>query len=209
MARCVLIVDSNTGQLIDVAGNVREGARYRKFAGRLLSPGPNPRLDYGVNGGNALEISNGGYEGERVDIKARSVNVTGTLSSNGSTVEQMAAGQAVAALSRIKGKDGEISVSDKTDSQVGRTVEIALDGRVAAMIERLDWMVDGMSNQGFVSKAELAGLVEGIDFGAGDTLESVTGKLQQIILNIRALISGGDDSEEPEEGQEEPVEEGA
>jgi len=79
MARCVLIVDSATGKVIDVAGNVREGGRYRKFVGRMMSADANPVLDYGVNGGNKLEISRGGYAGEEVKIKAATVKVSGDM----------------------------------------------------------------------------------------------------------------------------------
>lgn len=86
MARCVLIVDSETGKLIDAAGNVREGGRYRKFVSRMLSSDKNPVLDYGANGGDKLEISNGGYPGAEVNIKARVLTISGDLRVNGNTI---------------------------------------------------------------------------------------------------------------------------
>ena len=79
MAKVIAIVDSNTGALVDVAGNTREGARYRRFAKRMLSIGENPTvLDYGANGATKLEVSDGGYAGEEISLKADAVKVSGT-----------------------------------------------------------------------------------------------------------------------------------
>ena len=92
MAKVLLILDSDTGELVDVAGNARESSgRYGKFARRMLSTSENPRLDYGANGGSSLEISNGGSAGEAITLLARTVNVSGELRIRGSTVEEIAA----------------------------------------------------------------------------------------------------------------------
>ena len=103
MARCVLIVDSDTGKLVDVAGNVREGGRYKKLVARMLSADKNPVLDYGANGGDRLEISNGGYPGEEVNIKAKVLKINGVpiggSEDEGDYVSVSALQEAIAGLS--------------------------------------------------------------------------------------------------------------
>lgn len=98
MARVVIIVDSITGALTDVAGHSREDSRYLKFVKRMLSLDRNPVLDYGGNGGDTLEISKGGAAGTAVNIKADTLNVSGEVKSGGQTISQISDSRIKAAI---------------------------------------------------------------------------------------------------------------
>lgn len=97
MARVVVMVDSATGKLIDANGTVREGARYRKFAGRILSLGlPTAELDYGANGATKLDVTCGGGTGDEINLKAKRVNISSSsrdavLSIDGKTLDEIIA----------------------------------------------------------------------------------------------------------------------
>lgn len=91
MARVVVIVNSDTGALVDVAGNVREGGRYERFAKRMLSTDENPVLDYGGNGGDTLVISANGGNGKEIRLHADKVVVMGDLEVSGKTLDDFVA----------------------------------------------------------------------------------------------------------------------
>jgi len=87
MARVVVIVNSDTGALVDIAGNAREGGRYEKFAKRMLSTDKDPVLDYGGNGGDVLIISANGENGKEIRLLADKVVVSNVLEINGKTMD--------------------------------------------------------------------------------------------------------------------------
>ena len=188
MARVVLIVDSSTGALIDVAGNVREGARYKKFVKRLLSLDPNPVLDYGANGGDSLSVSKGGYQGEKIRLDAKTVEVTGELTVGGNTVSNIAKTQIGTALDRITGNPGEIDVRDSIDTGTGdRLIKICLDGQITGSLATLESKIDAMDVSGYVSRSDLANVVSGIVLTEEDTLEDVKGKLNMLLERLSDL----------------------
>lgn len=135
MSRVVLIADEDTGRLVDIFGSSRESGRYARFAKRMLSPGQNPVLDYGANGGDRLEISASGANGAEVDILADVVNIPGELKVAGRTVEEMASDGVEYVLDRIEGTPGQIDVSITTDSSSGEAfVHLSLDQAVMSRL---------------------------------------------------------------------------
>lgn len=135
MSRVVLIADEDTGRLVDIFGSSRESGRYARFAKRMLSPGRNPVLDYGADGGDKLEISASGANGAVVDILADVVNIPGELKVAGRTVEEMASDGVEYVLDRIEGTPGQIDVSITTDDSSGDTfVHLSLDQAVMSRL---------------------------------------------------------------------------
>ena len=197
MARVVLIVDSATGALIDVAGNVREGGRYKKFAKRILSLDKNPTLDYGANGGDTLNISKGGVRGKEINLLADTVNVPGELKIGGKTVAQIASEGAGSVLDNIRGTKGEISVTDVyvTDSSSGETkkyTQISLDQSVLGKLEMIDAALGGISR--FVMKSDIAAAIEDLTIKSTDTLEDVKGVMRVLLTRLHALVEGSSSS---------------
>lgn len=173
MARIVLLVDPNTGALVDIAGRNREGGKFLKFVRRMLSLDKNPILDYGANGGDTLEISKNGAAGKTVNIKADTVNVSGDIKSKGQSMTDIAYGQIAVVLTMIRGKEGEISVSSETDAETGKTyLEISLSAALSAR---------------YVSKQALAQALEDIEIHEDDTLEDVKTQFSALIGNLRDL----------------------
>lgn len=177
MARCVLIVDSETGKLIDVAGNVREGGRFRKFVARMLSADVNPILDYGANGGDSLEISNGGYAGKEVNIKAETVKINGVpISTSGSS----------GSSANISGKPGEIDVNEVESSDPTKTVlQISIDTAIVEKLQQIDTALSNLSS--YVKKSDIAAVVEDLSVEQSDTLEEVKGTLDVLVDRLRQL----------------------
>jgi len=127
MARVVAIVDSTSGALVDADGNVREGARYKKFAKRMLSlDKPTAVFDFGGNGATKLEVSAGGGAGDEINLKARSVSISApspdsaVLSVNGRTLEQIIAdgGAGTSSIGRVVGTENEIEAETVTQDDV-------------------------------------------------------------------------------------------
>lgn len=195
MARVVAIVDSTTGALVDAAGNVREGARYKKFAGRMLSLGsPTTVLDYGANGASRLEISSGGYAGEEINLKAATVNVSApspgaaVLKVNGRTIEQIVAdgGSQTPSVDRVVGTDGEIDAETVTqDGAEVRKISLAQD--VKDRLDAVGSAIEDLASDAFVRKAELAGALEDVSFGEADTLEDVKAMLGVLVSRLRSI----------------------
>lgn len=135
MSRVVLIADEDTGRLVDIFGSSRESGRYARFAKRMLSPGRNPVLDYGADGGDSLEISASGANGAKVDILADVVNIPGELKVAGRTVEEMASDGVEYVLNRIEGTPGQIDVSITTNGSSGDAfVHLSLDQAVVSRL---------------------------------------------------------------------------
>jgi hypothetical protein len=199
MARVVLIVDSATGTLIDVAGNVREGGRYRKFVKRMLSTDKNPVLDYGGNGGDKLTISKGGGRGSEINLKANTVKVDGELKVGEKTIAEIAASEAVGVLDVLRGTEGEVSVEEVyvTDSSSGtesRYIQISLDQSVLSKLEMIDAALGGITS--LVKKDDIAGLAKDLTVADGDTIEEVKGTLRVLLERINDLSgSSGSHSE--------------
>ena len=198
MARVVIIVDSNTGALIDVAGHRREDGRYMKFSGRMLSIDRNPILDYGNNGGDTLEISKKGSAGKAVIVKADVLDVTGDIKSKGKTVAEMVADRISDVTSVLRGKPGEIVISEELDEDTGQTYfEISLNdavsSEIAALAEQLDVIRDKC-----VSKRALSEALEDIEIHDEDTLEDVKTQFSALLSRLRAISSEAENSEEAE-----------
>lgn len=197
MSRVVMIVDSATGSLVGADGRTREGARYKKLAKRMLSLGNPAVLDYGGNGASKMEISNGGYAGDEIVLKAKSVKIAAgggqdaTLTVNGSTIEEMiAAGGSVSTLlGKIKGTEGQID-ADIEDNSSNPGEDVLRIGLSQDVIDKLD-QIDPVDTGAFVSKAELAQAISGISFTDGMTLEDVKGMLQVLVGRLAEIAGGG------------------
>jgi hypothetical protein len=79
MAKVVAIVDSGTGKLVDSKGADKEQGRYARFAGRMMSTGDHPALDFGKAGGADLTICCNGRNGSKVKVMAGTLEVTGKI----------------------------------------------------------------------------------------------------------------------------------
>lgn len=194
MARVVLIVDSATGALIDVAGNVREGGRYRKFVKRLLSTDKNPVLDYGGNGGDTLTISKGGGKGKAINLKANLVNVDGELKVGGKTIAEIAASGESDVLNILRGTKGEVDVAEVyvTDSSSGeekKYIQISLDQSVLGKLEMIDSALGGITS--LIKKSDVAALARDLTVQDSDTIEEVKGTLRVLLERISALAGSG------------------
>ena len=194
MARVVLIVDSATGALIDVAGNVREGGRYRKFVKRLLSTDKNPVLDYGGNGGDTLTISKGGGKGTAINLKANLVNVDGELKVGGKTIAEIAASGASDVLNILRGTQGEVDVEEVyvTDSSSGeekKYIQISLDQSVLGKLEMIDSALGGITS--LVKKSDVAALARDLTVQDSDTIEEVKGTLRVLLERMSARAGSG------------------
>lgn len=198
MARVVLVVDSATGALIDVAGNVREGGRYRKFVKRLLSTDKNPVLDYGGNGGDTLTISKGGGKGAAINLKANTVNVDGELKVGGKTIAEIAADGAGDVLDTLRGTKGQVSIEEVyvTDSSSGeekKYIQISLDQEVLGKLEMIDAALGGITS--LVKKSEVAALAQDLTVQDGDGIAEVKGTLRVLLERIKALASESSSSQ--------------
>ena len=163
MSKVVVVIDSNTGAVIDVAGNKRETGRYAKFVKRMLSLDKDPTLNFGFNGGDTLTISKNGGNGKAVNIKADVLNVSGEIKSNGQTLDKIAAGQIQSVLGMIYGTDGEIDVTTLVDVDTGNQyIQISLNpsvvNQLAALEKDMQEQADGTSK--FVTKEDLASVVD-------------------------------------------------
>lgn len=198
MSKVVVVIDSNTGAVIDVAGNKRETGRYAKFVKRMLSLDKDPTLNFGFNGGDTLTISKNGGNGKAVNIKADELNVSGEIKSNGQTLDKIAAGQIQSVLGMIYGTDGEIDVATLVDADTGNQyIQISLNASIvnqlAALEKDMQEQADGTGK--FVTKEDLASVVDGITIEEEDGVDELKEKLSTLLSNIAALASGGSSSE--------------
>lgn len=192
MSRVVAILDSTTGAFIDADGRVREGARYRKLAKRMLSlETPTTVLDYGGNGAASLEISNGGVQGEEISLAAKKVKVTGQLMVGGSTLDEIisAGGTDSNILGRVVGKDGEITanmIQDPSDAD-RQLLQIALDPSVTDSIAAAKGVAEDVLDGKFASKDDITDLSDGLSVSDNSTLADVRAVLKTLIERISAL----------------------
>lgn len=206
MARVVIIVDSATGALIDVAGHRREDSRYLKFVKRMLSLDKNPILDYGNNGGDTLEISKNGSAGKAVIVKSDVLEVTGDIKSKGKTIAEIIAERISDVTSILRGKEGEIVFSEIVDEESGKAyMQISLDEAISStignIVEQLE--VIGEMPKKYVSKQSLSDALEGIEIHDEDTLEDVKARFSALLSRLKAISSEA----EEEEGSTEDTEE--
>lgn len=167
--RIILIIDSATGAMVDVAGNSRETGRYSKFSRRMLSLHTNPHLDYGVNGGDTLIISKNGLPGKLINLIADKVNVSGELLVGGKTIEEIiAGGGTISILDSVVGTDKQIDVDTVVDETSGKLVrQISLDPVIITKMEQVFSLVDRFEEE-FESVNSEIGLLQ----GRASTLES-------------------------------------
>lgn len=204
MARIVLLVDPNTGALVDIAGRNREGGKFLKFIRRMLSLDKNPILDYGVNGGDTLEISKNGVAGKAVNIKADVLNVSGEVKSGNKTIADIVNERISDVASILRGKDGEIEITEKQDEDSGQTYyEISLDSAVSTLIEQLNEALEAMQEvpKKYISKQSLSEALEGIEIHEEDTLEDVKAQFSALVRNLNAIASETDTETEEAEGE--------
>lgn len=192
MAKVVLIVDSETGALVDVAGNVREdGGRYSKFARRFLSLAKNPELDYGVNGGDTLNISKGGVNGAQINLNANVVRVSGTLKVGEQTIQDLIDSRQIASIaSAVRGTPGEISVTETVDAETGNPiVVISLDPTVSTKIQELLEALGDIpeATSKYITKTDLANALDGISVNEEDTFEEVKAQFMALVNNLKEL----------------------
>ena len=189
MARVVIIADSETGELIDVAGNAREGGRYRKLAGRMLSP-DGTQLDYGANGGDSITVSKSGGRGTAINLLADTVNVPGTLKVGGKTVSEIADVSAGAALGDVVGTPGQIAVqavtiTDPSTGNVRPGVRISLDAVILNKLSAVETAIGSLS--GVVTRQNIADVVEGLSVEPSDTLDDIKGTLRVLLERLHEL----------------------
>jgi len=192
MARVVIIVDSSTGALVDVAGHRREDSRYLRFAGRMLSLDKNPILDYGNNGGDTLEISKGGAPGKAVNVKAEVLNVTGDIKSRGKTIAEIVAASMSDTDMMLRGKEDEIDVTGKIDEETGQAyLEISLADAVSTAIGYVAEQYEAIKEmpKKYVSKKALSEALEGIEIHEEDTLEAVKAQFSALLEALRSISS--------------------
>lgn len=165
-SRIVLIADSDTGALVDVAGQSRESGRYLRFARRMMSLAKNPGLDYGVNGGDTLTISKNGSAGKAINLVAETVNVTGSLKVGERTVEEMVGAGVAASLERVVGTDGQVAVATEIDGETGGKVRrVSLDPSIVSSVEDLSDLVariEALEADSATRDEVVASLVDGI-----------------------------------------------
>lgn len=191
MSRCILIIDSESGDLIDVAGNVRERARYLKFAKRILSNDENPVLDYGANGGDTLTVSMDGGIGSAINLNARVVNIPGDIKLNGSSVRDMISSEASDAMENIIGADGEIRV--EKDPETGKTV-ISLGHAVTEKLDMIDVAVGNLASNQFVSRQEIANAIYGLSIKDDDGLDQVKSTLRVLLERLGEIAESSGSS---------------
>ena len=204
MARCILIIDSATGELIDAAGNGREGGRYKKFVRRLLSRDTNPVLDYGGNGGDTLIVAKNGGKGKAIYLKAETVYVSDDLKIGDRTVAEIAAAQAKGILNDLVGTSSEITVKptlivDPETHQARDVIQISLADAVLGRLEMIDAALGKVSR--FVTKEDLTRVIADLKVEDTDTLEEVKGTLRVLLQRLNELVSGSSsDSSNSAEG---------
>lgn len=196
MSRVVVVIDSNTGAVIDVAGNKRETGRYAKFIKRMLSLDKNPTLDFGGNGGNTLTIArNGGVVADTtINLVAETVKVSGTIKDkDGRTMEQIASDQFKRVLDMIVGTTGEIdvfAVSDDSSSDDGSlpNIQIALNESIVNRIKNLeDHAGDGAGT--YITKDALLEALDGISVEEDDDFETVKQQFAALLGRLQELAS--------------------
>lgn len=207
MSRVVVVIDSATGAVVDVAGNKRETGRYAKFIKRMLSLDKNPTLNYGYNGGDTLTISKNGNDGEAVNIKAKTLNVSGVIKSQGKTLDSIVADQIQSVLGMIYGTDGEVMVSTLIDPATSKPyLQISLDSSVvnqlAAIEEDIKEQADGSKQ--FVTKAALASAIDGIVIEEEDGIDELKTKFSTLLNNLSELVA--DSSSDSSSGSDNGVE---
>lgn len=190
MARVVLIVDSETGALIDVAGNSREGGRFKRFVKRMLSLDKNPVLDYGANGGDTLTISKGGGRGAVINLKADVVNIDGELRVRGATTEGSSDGGSSDILDSLEGTEGQISVDetyveDEESGEMRKVIKISLDQSVVGKLDMINAALGGVSN--LVKRSEVAGLAADLSVQEEDGIEELKGTVRVLLDRIAEL----------------------
>ena len=204
MSRVVLIVDSDTGEMIDVAGNSREGGRYMAFSKRMLSAEKNPSLDYGARGGDTLTVcSNGGY-GKEIRLLSDKVVIPRDLYVKNRKIEEIVDSTAENVLDMIVGTDGEVSVIRNQDIETGKTaVVISIDPSMASRISRISDAVDDMPS-GYIGRNELLNAISGISVSEDSTPEDVRTALGLLIRKLNE-IAGSDDLPSSEPPSSEPA----
>lgn len=207
MSRVVVVIDSNTGAVIDVAGNKRETGRYAKFVKRMLSLDKNPTLDFGGNGGNTLTIArNGGVvAGTTINLVAETVKVSGTIKDkDGRTMEQIASDQLKYVLDRILGTTGEIDVydvpndssSDSSDDSSSPKIQIALSESIVNRIKNLEERAGGEAETSYITKDALLEALDGISVEEDDDFETVKQQFAALLGRLQELAGavGGSSS---------------
>lgn len=196
MSRVVVIVDSSTGALIDANGDTREGARYKGLAKRMLSLGkPTTVLDYGGNGATRLEVSCNGGKGEQINLMANTVKVTGQLMINNQTIEDIIAGggseSGIAGM--ISGKDDEIDVETVQDPQdeERQILQISLAPAVTEALGTAKDAADDLIGGAYVSKDDMASVVDGLYVGDESSLSDVRAVLKNLVERLSALVPQG------------------
>ena len=190
MSRIVVIADSATGELIDVAGNVREGARYKRLAKRMLSP-DGSQLDYGAAGGNTLTVSRGGFRGSAINLLADTVNIPGELKVGGKTIAEIAAGGATTVLDGITGAPGEVDVRTEyvTDPDTGESRKVVVISLDQSVLGKMTMITDALETiPGLVSKEDIATAIEDLRVGNEDTLEDVKGTLRTLLQRLNDMV---------------------
>lgn len=193
MSNTVVIV-SNDGRLIDVAGTIRESvANYSKFAKRLLGDsGSTATLDYGWNDKTRLVISKGGEKGTSITLSAQEVVVTDSLSVGGQPLGTIIANDVDLAIGGIIGTEGEISVTpaDNPDypgeGQPRKTCVISLDESMVNRIETMEQTLEDL-------------IVFDMAYKLGDGLASqATGAYRTAFVKIGLGIKFVEDESDPE-----------
>ena len=138
MHRIVLVIDSETGKLVNMAGVPSEQGRYRKFVKRILSTDLNPHLDYGGNGGRSLSIDCNGDNGDRITLAADDVRVTGDLHIGDKSVMEEIDG--------IAEELGELYVSKAALAEAVDGIEITEEDTLETLKEKMGTLISNLSD---------------------------------------------------------------
>lgn len=192
MSRVVAILDSATGAFIDADGRVREGARYRKLAKRMLSlDKPTAVLDYGGNGAENLEVSNSGGENGEISLRAKTVKVSGQLMVGGRTLDDIVAsgGSGSGLLSDIVGKEGEIvaePIPDPEDED-RQVLQVSLDPSVSDAIDDAKSIAADVHDGKYASKEEVAALADGLYLDDASSVLDMRSVLKTLVERLLAF----------------------
>ena len=181
MARVVVIADSDSGELVDVAGNKREDGRYRKLAKRMMSSDKDPVIDYGANGGSKLTISSNGGAGDEIVLDARKVTISGDMTVGEKTIAAVAQENAGKVLDNLCGKSGEITIEQNLGSGI-RT--IAISGSFKKTVNDLGNAVSA----GLVYKAALKNAISGLWVKNNYSASDVRNTLKQLLNSLHSLV---------------------
>ena len=106
----------------------------------------------------------------------------------------------------LRGKEGEIVVSEAVDEESGETyVQISLDEAISSTIGNIVEELEAIREmpKKYVSKQSLSEALEGIEIHDEDTLEDVKAQFSALLFRLKAISSEAEEEEGIPEDTEE------